>query len=422
MNMITKIEKADDAAEPVAAPAETAPAAARWRKAALFGLPVAALLAGLVVANNETAPPPPPVAPTVTVATPLVRQVMEWDDYVGRFEASQTVEVRPRVSGQIVAVHFADGQVVRRGQLLFTIDPRPFAAALAEARAGLASAQSDLSLARADLSRVESLIADQAVSRSEVDRLRARVQAASAAVAGAQARVRSRALDLEFTRIRAPIGGRASDRRVDAGNLVGAGEGMAGSLLTTINALDPIHFSFDASEALFLKAKRERGSGGVAEVRLQDEADYRWKGRLDFTDNGIDPRSGSIRGRAVLSNPDLFLTPGMFGNMRLGSGGTVQALLVPDAAVRTDQARKVVLVVGRDGAVAAKPVTAGPLIEGLRIVRSGLSPQDRVIIAGVQLAQPGSKVQVRFGNIQTVRAQAAPPVTAPAAAQATLAP
>jgi RND family efflux transporter MFP subunit len=420
MNMITNIQKAESAGEQPAVSTEAAPAKGRWRKAAWFGLPAAALLAGLVIANNEPAPPPSPAAPTVTVAMPLVRQVTEWDDYVGRFEASQTVEVRPRVSGQIVGIHFADGQVVRRGQLLYTIDPRPFAAALAEARAGLASAQSDLSLARADLSRAESLIADQAVSRSEVDRLRARVQAASASVAAAQARFRSRALDLEFTRIRAPIGGRASDRRVDAGNLVAAGD--AGSLLTTINALDPIHFSFDASEALFLKAKRDRGSGGVAEIRLQDESDYRWKGRLDFTDNGIDPRSGSIRGRAVLSNPDLFLTPGMFGNMRLGSGGSVQALLVPDAAVRTDQARKVVLVVGKDGAVVTKPVTAGPLIDGLRVIRGGLSQQDRVVIAGTQLAQPGSKVQVRIGRVQPVRVQSAPPVLAPAAAQATLSP
>jgi RND family efflux transporter MFP subunit len=293
---------------------------------------------------------------------------------------------------------------------------------LAEARAGLASAQSDLSLARADLSRAESLIADQAVSKSEVDRLRARVQAASASVAAAQARVRSRALDLDFTRIRAPIGGRVSDRRVDAGNLVAAGEGAAGSLLTTINALDPIHFSFDASEALFLKTKREQGRGGVAEIRLQDEPDYRWKGRLDFTDNGIDPRSGSIRGRAVLANPNLFLTPGMFGNMRLGSGGTVSALLVPDAAVRTDQARKVVMVVSPDGSVAAKPVTAGPLVDGLRVVRGGIGPKDRVIIAGTQLAQPGGKVQVRVGRVQPVRVQAPQQALAPAAAQATLAP
>jgi RND family efflux transporter MFP subunit len=240
-------------------------------------------------------------------------------------------------------------------------------------------------------------------------------------VAAAQARVRTRALDLEFTRIRAPIGGRASDRRVDAGNLVAAGDGTMGSMLTTINALDPIHFSFDSSEALFLKGKRDRGSSGVAEIRLQDETDYRWKGRLDFTDNGIDQRSGSIRGRAVLSNPDLFLTPGMFGNMRLGSGGTVQALLVPDAAVRTDQARKIVLVVGKDGTVSAKPVTAGPLVDGLRVVRGGLSPQDRLIIAGTQLAQPGGKVQVRLGKVQPAQASAAAPITAPAAAQATLA-
>ncbi len=419
MNMHTNIERADDFR--IAETDQPRPVR-RWRKAALIAAPAALLIAGIVVANGEEPAPPAPPVPTVTVATPLVRQVTEWDDYVGRFEASQTVEVRPRVAGQIVGVHFSDGQVVRKGQLLFTIDSRPFAAMLAEARAGLASAQSDLSLARADLSRAESLIADQAVSKSEVDRLRARVQAASASVAAAQARVRSRALDLDFTRIRAPIGGRVSDRRVDAGNLVAAGEGAAGSLLTTINALDPIHFSFDASEALFLKTKRDQGRGGVAEIRLQDEPDYRWKGRLDFTDNGIDPRSGSIRGRAVLANPNLFLTPGMFGNMRLGSGGTVSALLVPDAAVRTDQARKVVMVVSPDGSVAAKPVTAGPLVEGLRVVRGGIGPKDRVIIAGTQLAQPGGKVQVRVGRVQPVRVQAPQQALAPAAAQATLAP
>lgn len=421
MNMLTDIKKAEDAGE--TSPATPQPTGGRrWRKAALIGVPAAVLMAGLVLGNDEAAPPPAPPVPVVTVAAPLARRVTQWDDYVGRFEASQTVEVRPRVSGQIVGIHFADGQVVRRGQLLFSIDPRPFAAALAEARAGLASAQSDLSLAQGDLSRAESLIPDQAISRSEVDRLRARVQAASASVAAAQARVHTRALDLEFTRVHAPISGRASDRRVDAGNLVAAGDGASSSLLTTINALDPIHFSFEASEALFLKAKRDEGGAGRAEIRLQDEADYRWKGRLDFTDNQLDPRSGSIRGRAVLSNPGLFLTPGMFGNMRLGSGGRVPALLVPDAAVRTDQARKIVLVVGKDGAVAAKPVTAGPLVDGLRVIRAGLDPRDRVVIAGTQVAQPGSKVQVRVGTVTPVRAQIAPPVTIPAAAQATLAP
>jgi RND family efflux transporter MFP subunit len=419
MNMISKIEETND----VAASGEPG-AGARWRKGAFVGVPLAVLLGGLVVANREAPPPPAPPAPTVTVAQPLVRDVNEWDDYVGRFEASRAVEVRPRVSGQITAVHFTDGQTVHKGQVLFTIDPRPFAAALAEARAGLASAESDLALARADLGRAQRLLDDQAVSQSEVDRLQARVRAAVAAVAGAQARVRSRALDLEFTQVRAPIGGRVSDRRIDPGNLVIAGDGAAGSLLTTINALDPIYFSFDASEALFLKAKRAQEQGAEAsrvEIRLQDEPDYRWKGRLDFTDNGIDPRSGTIRGRAVLDNPGMFLTPGMFGNMRLASGGTVKALLVPDAAVQTDQARKIVLVVGKDGTVAARPVAVGALVDGLRVIRSGLTPVDRVVISGTQLAAPGAKVQVRPGQVTPQRIADAPAIGTPPPDQATFA-
>jgi RND family efflux transporter MFP subunit len=422
MNMISRIEPAGEAR--LADAQENSNPRRRWRKSALVALPLAALLAGLAVTGRESPAPAAPAAPTVTVARPLVRDITEWNDYVGRFEASQAVEVRPRVSGQIVAIHFTDGQVVRKGQLLFTIDPRPFAAALAEARAGLASAQSDLALARADLGRAQRLLDDQAVSPSEVDRLRARVRAAEAAVDAAQARVRSRALDLEFTQVRAPIGGRVSDRRIDRGNLVAAGDGTTGSLLTTINALDPIYFSFDASEALFLKWKRAREQGAQSapvEIRLQDEPDYRWKGRLDFTDNGIDPKSGTIRGRAVLDNPGMFLTPGMFGNMRLANGGTVKALLVPDAAVQTDQARKVVLVVGRDGAVAAKPVEVGALVGGLRVIRSGLTPQDRVVIAGAQLAAPGTKVQVRAGQVQPERTAQTPEIGAPPPTQATFA-
>jgi len=287
---------------------------------------------------------PPPA--TVTVATPLVRDVRAWDDYVGRFAPSKTVEVRPRVSGQVVGVHFKDGDIVRQGQLLFTIDPRPFAAALAEARANAASARSTLALARSDLARANRLVGDEAVSAGEVDALKARVQAAEAAVAAADARVRQRALDIEFTHVTAPITGRISDRRVDPGNQIAGGEGTTGSLLTTINALDPIYFTFDGSEALFLKAQRARASGAKAspvEIQLQDESDYRWKGQLDFTDNGLDPRSGTIRGRAILRNPNYFLTPGMFGNMRLADGGTTLALLVPDTAIRTDQARKIVI-------------------------------------------------------------------------------
>ena len=191
----------------------------------------------------------------------------------------------------------------------------------------------------------------------------------------------------------------------------GGGSGTEGTLLTTINALDPIYFNFDASEALFLKSRRARETGAApsdVEIRLQDETDYRWHGRLDFADNGLDTRSGTIRLRAVIANPTQFLTPGMFGNMRLSTGQAVPALLVPDAAVQTDQARKIVLVVGKDGGVAPRPVTLGPLIDGLRVVRSGLTATDRVIISGTQMAMPGTKVQVRAGKIAPQAISAAP--------------
>lgn len=366
---------------------------------------------------------PPPA--TVTVATPLARQVRAWDDYVGRFAPSKTVEVRPRVSGQVVGVHFKDGDVVRQGQLLFTIDPRPFAAALAEARANAASARSTLALARSDLARANRLVGDEAVSAGEVDALRARLQAAEAAVAAADARVRQRALDMEFAHVRAPITGRISDRRVDPGNQVAGGEGTTGSLLTTINALDPIYFTFDGSEALFLKAQRARAGGtGAApvEIQLQDEASHRWKGQLDFTDNGLDPRSGTIRGRAILRNPNYFLTPGLFGNMRLASGGTQRALLVPDAAVQTDQARKTLLVLGQDGKVVVKPVELGPVIDGLRVIASGISPTDKVIISGTQMALPGMPVQAQPGTIAPDAASDTPSAAATfPAAEATFA-
>jgi RND family efflux transporter MFP subunit len=420
MNMITPIT--DDAT--AQSRDGTAPGRSRlWRRAAWIVAPVALAAAGYGLVHRSAPAMAAPPPPTVTIATPLQRDVTEWDDYVGRFEPSRSVEVRPRVSGAVTAIHFTDGQVVRAGQPLFTIDPRPYTAALAEARAGVATANSDLALARADYDRASRLVDVDAVSKSEVDRLRARVQAATAALAAAQARVRARALDVEFTVVRAPISGRISDRKVDAGNLVAAGDGANATLLTTINALDPIYFSFDGSEALFLKAKRAgAGNASPVEVKLQDESDYRWKGRLDFTDNGLDMKSGTIRGRAVLDNPGMFLTPGMFGNMRLASGGKTRALMVPDTAIVTDQARKTVLVVGKDGSVSAKPVELGPVVDGLRVIRGGLTPADRVVIVGTQMAQPGTKVQTLAGKIApVVPAAAAPELSAPPAGQATLA-
>jgi multidrug efflux system membrane fusion protein len=402
-------------------------ALSRRQKIALGAAPLA-LIAGLAIWETQGAPapaaPPPPV---VTVATPLVRPVTEWDDYSGRFEASKSVEVRPRVSGAITGVYFTDGAVVRQGQLLFTIDARPYQAALAQARAAVASARSDLTLAQADLGRATRLLAADAVSRSDVDRLRAKVQASEAELAAANAQVQARALDLSFTQVRAPISGRISDRRIDPGNLVqGGGNGADGSLLTTINALDPIYFTFDASEALFLKARRARAGGAApsdVEIRLQDETDYRWHGRLDFADNGLDTRSGTIRLRAVVANGSQFLTPGMFGNMRLSTGVAETALLVPDSAVSTDQARKIVMVAGRDGSLTPHPVTVGPVIDGLRVIRSGLGPTDQVVISGAQLVLPGMKAKTQPGKIVAQAAAAAAPdtVAAPVSGEATFA-
>ena len=394
-----------------------------WQRSAIVGTPLILLAAAVTFWNSDPSPAAAPTAPMVTVAAPIERQVNQWDDYVGRFEASRSVEVRPRVSGQIVGVHFTDGQIVRQGQLLFTIDPRPFTAALAEARASVASAQAALSLAQTNLGRARRLLEAQAVSQANVDTLTAEVRSAQAALAAAQARVRSRQLDVEFAYVRAPIGGKVSDRRIDPGNLVDTGE----TLLTTINALDPIHFSFDVPESLFLKSARARqagnGSGEVAEIRLQDEASYNWRGRLDFTDNGISQNSGTVRARAVVPNPNYFLAPGMFGNMRLADGGATSALLVPDAAVRTDQARKILLVVGKDNMVTAKPVETGPLVAGLRVIRSGITKADRVIVQGVQFAMPGAKVNPRVTQIKPTDAvaSAAPPPSSPSASQATLA-
>jgi RND family efflux transporter MFP subunit len=422
MNMLTKVTPETVESTSLGAKFSTRPL---WQRAALVGSPLILLAAAATFWTSDPSPAAAPTAPTVTVAAPIERNVNQWDDYVGRFEASRSVEVRPRVSGAIVAVHFTDGAIVRQGQLLFTIDPRPFTAALAEARAGVATAQSELALAETNLGRGRRLVETGAVSQASVDQLIAKERSARAALAAAQARVQARALDVEFTQVRAPISGRISDRRIDPGNLVSAGD-AGGTLLTTINALDPIYFTFDVPESLYLKSTRQRSTGeagDVTEIRLQDEADYNWRGRLDFTDNGINQNSGTVRARAIVPNPNYFLAPGMFGNMRLADGGTTAALLVPDAAIRTDQARKIVLAVGKDGTVAAKPVETGPLVAGLRVVRTGLAKSDRIVVQGVQFAMPGSKVNVRVTQIRPTEmaASKAPQQTSPSASQATLA-
>ncbi len=351
---------------------------------------------------------PAPQAPPVTVATPLARQVVDWDEVTGRFEATRSVDVRARVGGYIQAVHFKDGDFVRQGQLLFTLDPRPAQAALASAQAQLSQAQAQLTLARSEFARAEGLLASQAVSQAEVDSKRGAVAQAQAAVSAANAAIRARQLDVEFTRVTAPIAGRVSDRRVDPGNLVGGGS-SAGDVLTTIVSSSPIYFVFDGSEALALKYQREARTGGPApiRIRLQDEASYDRVGTLDFTDNAIDSASGTIRLRAVVPNADGFLKPGMFGQAQLAGGGAYQALLVPDSAVATDAARRVVMIVNADGSTAARAVQTGPLVDGLRVIRSGLKPTDRVIISGGQRIQmPGMKVQPKTGTIAPIAPKA----------------
>src|SRR5205085_7425895 len=405
----------EDEAPVVAAPSRGLSARTKGGIVLLLVLVIAVAGFKFFGAGPAHADTPPPA--TVTVAQPLQRTITEWDDYTGRFEASQSVEIRPRVSGQLVGVHFRDGDLVRRGQLLFTIDPRPFQAALAEARARLAAAQSAVALANSEYARAARLVDDEAVSREEVESLRAQVRSTGATVAAAQAVVRQRQLDLEFTRVTAPITGRVSDRRIDVGNIVAANE----SMLTTVLALDPIYFAYDGSEALTLRARRAGNASADVQIRLQDETDYTHNGRVDFTDNAINTGSGTLRGRAVLANADLFLTPGMFGNMRLAAGGPRNALLVPDAAVQTDQARRIVLVVQPDGTVAVRPVELGARIGTLRSIRSGLRPDDRVIVEGVQYAQPGSHVNVRTTRITMPAAAPERTYSAPAAAQATIA-
>lgn len=379
-----------------------------------------ASLAALALAScSSDAQEAAPLAPSVTVSQPLVQQVRDWDDYVGRFEAVQNVEVRPRATGYLQRVHFTDGQFVRAGQPLFTIDPRTSRAALEQARAQLARAEAILANARTELARSETLAASQAASQEEVEQRRAAVRAGVAEVNAARANVEAQQLQVGFTTVRAPISGRVSERLVDVGNSVVADQ----TILTRIVSVDPIHFSFEGSEALLLKYQREglAGPGAETRVKLQDEASYVHPGRIDYIDPVVDPGAGTVRGRAVLPNPDGFLKPGMVGRMQLAGTDSYQALLVPDAAVVTDAARRLVFVVDGEGTVVAKAVELGPLVGDLRVIRAGLTARDKVVISGVQRARPGQKVQPQKGAIKPAAAAAAtsaPAIRTPRASSA----
>jgi RND family efflux transporter MFP subunit len=385
------------------------------KRSALIG-GVTAFLFALSACSGGAESQQPPPAPEVTVATPLVQEVVDWDDFVGRFEAISNVEVKPRVSGYIVGTHFRDGQYVRHGQLLFTIDARPARAQVDQARAQLARAQAQAVNARTELARSRTLAAQRAASVEEVEQRQAALRSANADVAAAAALLRARQLDVGFTRVLAPISGQVSERRVDPGNAVTADQ----TVLTTIVSTDPLHFAFDGSEALLLRFQRQNDDrsriGAPVRIRLQDEAQYVHPGRLDFVDNALDADSGTIRGRAVVPNPDGFLKAGMMGRLRLASSAPYRALLVPDTAIATDATRRVVYVVDRTGTVAVRPVQLGPLNGNLRVIRAGIGPQDQVIIGGLQRAMPGQKVKPKKGRVRpstTTEPDAPPPQPPP---------
>lgn len=388
-----------------------------------FAILALALLAGC--GGGQAPPPPPP--PQVSVANPLQQDVVDWDDYTGRFEAPQDAEIRPRVNGVVTAIHFRDGQDVARGQRLFTIDPRPYRAALDQALAQSARAQAALTNAQQVTARSRALAAAQAVSKEELEANVAAERSAAADLAAARAAISNARLNLSFTVVRAPFSGRISSRSVSLGDSVADGQ----TVLTRLVSLDPIWFTFEGAESFYLKNLRqdERGerrssrfAANLIEIQLADETGYRWRGRMDFLDNAVDPNSGTIRAHAVVPNPTRFLTPGMFGRARLIGSGTYRAMLVPDDAIVTDQTRRLVYVVGRDNKAVARIVETGAKVEGLRIVREGLAPTDLVIIDGIGQLRPGAPVTPKRTQIKRrVENQAPPtvPVAEPESGQAT---
>jgi membrane fusion protein, multidrug efflux system len=354
-------------------------------------------------ARDSASPPPPPV----TVSKPLEKMITEWDEYTGRFTAVETVEIRARVSGFIESVHFKEGQIVKQGDLLFVIDPRPFRIAVDQAKADVERARAKLEIASHDVDRATPLARNATITERELDTRKSVQRDAAGGVGAAEAALRQAELNLEWAAVRAPISGRISDRRVDAGNLI-VGGSTGATLLSAIVSLDPIQFVFDASEADFIRYLRLAAAGArpssrdvqnPVAVRLADEKDFTHQGRMDFVDNVVNPKTGTMRGRAIFENKDGLLTPGFFGRLRL-FGGKRETLLVPDSAVASDQASKIVFTVADDGTVGTKKVELGPIVEGLRVVRSGLSPTDRVVIDGLQRARPGQKVTAESGKIE----------------------
>jgi multidrug efflux system membrane fusion protein len=356
----------------------------------------ATILAGCVSTSAQPAPPPPP---QVTVANVIERDVTEWDEFTGRLQAVESVEVRPRVSGLVSAVRFSEGAMVRRGDLLFQIDRRPFQAEVDRLQAELTRARATVQRANSELGRAERLRSENAISNEEHDRRAAFAQESAAQVAAVEAALRAAQLNLEFTEVTSPINGRVSRAIVTEGNLVSSGPGEA-TLLTTVVSLDPVYAYFDADEQIYLKytggADKTRNRGSInrhIRMALANEEGFPRDGQLDFLDNQLNGATGTIRARAVFRNTDGQLTPGLFVRLRLSGAGGYRGLLIQDRAVGTDLSKKFVYVVSPKHEIEYRPVTLGPIVDGLRVVRSGLKAGEPVVVNGLQRVRPGSKVE-----------------------------
>jgi membrane fusion protein, multidrug efflux system len=376
------------------------------RRRARMEIPLA-LVAALALAACKEEAPPPPQAPPVTVAAALSREITEFDEFTGRVAAVNQVEVRPRVSGFVTRASFQEGAEVRQGDVLFEIDPRPYQEDAARAAAELERARTRLAQTASEAERASRLVAVEAISREEAESRTSSRGEALAAVHSAQAALRNARLNLEWTRVRAPISGRVSRAEITPGNLVQAGT----SLLTTMVSMDPVYVYFDGDEQAYLRSTGLAGGNARVPVLmgLANEEGHPHRGQMDFVDNRLDPATGTIRARAVFPNPDRRLTPGLFARLRLEGSRAYTAVLVRDEAIGTDQDRKFVLVVAADGTAQYRGVTLGPIVDGLRVVRTGLQPGERIVINGLQRVRPGSKVQPTVAPMAPTAGTAAAP-------------
>jgi multidrug efflux system membrane fusion protein len=356
------------------------------------------LLAALITACAKEAPPAPP-PPAVTVTTVRERDVQEWDEFQGRIEATDSVEIRPRVSGFVEEVRFAEGKEVKKGDVLFVIDQRPYQAEVKAAEAELLKARTQVELWRTDVERAKNLLASRALSQEEYDTRVAAQRGGEASVESAKAALDIAKLNLEWTVVTSPIDGRAGQALIRPGNLVTAGaNGSGAALMTTVVAVDPVYVYFEGDENVYLKygalarqgtRPSSRDTHNPIRMGLANEEGYPHIGYMDFVDNQLNPKTGTIRGRAIFDNQDRLFTPGLFARLQLVGSGTYRATMVPDQAVGTDQDRKFAFVVTPDNKVEYRGITLGPIIDGLRVVKDGLKDGDRVVVNGLQRVRAG---------------------------------